>query len=429
MPRGPFSPRVPGLPSFCLGFLPSSRGSQEVGMATMHEPVIASLAACFGPGPGPAGNRGTQRPCLIMDPTEILNVRFHIGGEFVGIGPNFQYVGGDEEMSEIERDKLSLHEVKGFLNDHMHLKESMKLYFQVPGKSMADGSMFLHDDRACLQKGEYTDVGGVAHIFVEYHGEKESENSSSGSDFEMDEMVNLSDADEPAIVISAEPAAFSDDDDVQFVQEVLVPNDSGVITQIISSPVKHIHVDARARRVGAQQVAEEQVPAQQVQDVVDGSQFAISQVLNPAAHASGHGTETPSEAQPADSDSDSDSHPEYLAHSEDNGENSEVPGQSSSAPAHTAPSGRGSSAAPRGRDHLLHLQEGDHLLHLQEGDLVHLSLQEAPLQMHMLEHLLVLQQRREREFPHHLFPALSTSIAVAMCNLFLFANVVVAITF
>ncbi|KAE8780928.1 hypothetical protein D1007_45872 [Hordeum vulgare] len=276
-----------------------------------------------------------------MDPTEILNVRFHIGGKFVGTGPNLQYVGGDEEMSEIERDKLSLQEVKGFLNDHMKLKESMKLYFQVPGKSMADGLMFLHDDRACLQMGEYTDVGGVADIFVEYHGEEDSENSSSGSDFEMDEMVNLSDADEPAIVISAEPAGFSDDDDVQFVQEVLVPDDSGVITQIISSPVKHIHVDARARRVVAHQVAEEQVQ--------DGSQVAISQVLNPAAHASGHGTETPSEAQPTDSDSDSDSDPEYLAHSEDSGENSEVPGQSSSAPAHIAPSGRGSSAAPRGR--------------------------------------------------------------------------------
>ncbi|KAI5011795.1 hypothetical protein ZWY2020_013932 [Hordeum vulgare] len=223
-------------------------------------------------------------------------------------------------MSEIERDELSLQEVKGFLNDHIQLKESMKLYFQVPGKSMADGLMFLHDERACLQMGEYTDVGGVADIFVEYHGEEDSENSSSGSDFEMDEMVNLSDADEPDIVISAELAAFSDDD-VQFVQEVLVPHDSGVITQIISSPVKHIHVDARARRVGAHQVAEEQVRAEKVQD---GSQVAISQVLNPAAHASGHGTETPSEAQPADSDSDSDSDLEYLAHSEDSGENSEV---------------------------------------------------------------------------------------------------------
>ncbi|KAE8802619.1 hypothetical protein D1007_21655 [Hordeum vulgare] len=169
---------------------------------------------------------------------------------------------------------------------------------------MADGLMFRHDDRSCLQMGEYTDVGGVADIYVEYHGEEDSENSGSGSDFEMDEMINLSDADEPDIVISAERAACSDDD-VQFVQEVLVPHDSGMITQIISSPVKHIHVDARARRVGAQQVAEEQVLAEQVQDVVDGSQFAISQ----------------------------------------------VPGESSSAPAHIAPSGhnKGSSVAPTGR--------------------------------------------------------------------------------
>ncbi|KAE8809298.1 hypothetical protein D1007_14081 [Hordeum vulgare] len=132
---------------------------------------------------------------LIMDPTEILNVRFHIGGEFVGIGPNFQYVGGDEEMSEIERDKLSLQEVKGFLNDHMQLKESMKLYYQM---------------------GEYTDVGGLADIYVEYHEKEDSDNSSSGSDFEMDEMINLSDVDESDIEISAEPAVCSDDD-VQFV--------------------------------------------------------------------------------------------------------------------------------------------------------------------------------------------------------------------
>ncbi|KAE8798205.1 hypothetical protein D1007_26497 [Hordeum vulgare] len=230
---------------------------------TLHPPVDVVLVSC-----------------LIMDPTEILNVRFHIGGDFVRIGPNFQYVGGDEEMSEIERDKVSLQEVKGFLNDHMPLKESMKLYFQVPGKSMADGLMFLHDDRACLQMAEYTDVGGVADIYVEYHGEEDNENSNSGSDFEMDEMVNLSDADEPAMVISADTGACSDDD-LQFVQEVLVPDDSGVITQIISSPVKHIYVDDRARRVG-----EEQVPAEQ--DAVDGSQFAISQVHGQSSNAPAH---------------------------------------------------------------------------------------------------------------------------------------------
>jgi hypothetical protein len=64
-----------------------------------------------------------------MDPTEILNVCFHIGGDFIRIGPNLDYVGGDEVLSEIERDKLSLQEVKGFLKDHIALKDSMKLYF------------------------------------------------------------------------------------------------------------------------------------------------------------------------------------------------------------------------------------------------------------------------------------------------------------
>jgi hypothetical protein len=29
-----------------------------------------------------------------MDPTEILNVRFHIGGELIRLGKEMQYVGG-----------------------------------------------------------------------------------------------------------------------------------------------------------------------------------------------------------------------------------------------------------------------------------------------------------------------------------------------
>jgi alpha-galactosidase len=57
-----------------------------------------------------------------------LTVRFHYGGEFVRIGPNIDYVGGDEALSEIERDKLSLQKVKGFAKDHLELKNSMKLF-------------------------------------------------------------------------------------------------------------------------------------------------------------------------------------------------------------------------------------------------------------------------------------------------------------
>lgn len=36
-----------------------------------------------------------------MDPIDILNVRFHFGGEFIRIGLKLDYVGGDEGFSEI----------------------------------------------------------------------------------------------------------------------------------------------------------------------------------------------------------------------------------------------------------------------------------------------------------------------------------------
>jgi hypothetical protein len=101
-------------------------------------------------------------------------------------------LGGDEEISEIseiERDKLSLPEVKGHLKDHMPWKDSMKLYFLLPGKELADGLVFLHTDSNCMQIANHTDVGGFAEVYVEYHGEEDSVDSSSCSDFE-DEMLD-----------------------------------------------------------------------------------------------------------------------------------------------------------------------------------------------------------------------------------------------
>ncbi|KAE8768062.1 hypothetical protein D1007_60494 [Hordeum vulgare] len=142
-------------------------------------------------------------------------------------------------MSEIERDKLSLQEVKGFVKDDMQLKESKKFYFEIPGKSLADALMFVNNDRKCVLMGGYTDVGGVAHIYVEYHGEEDSEHISSGSYLENDEFMELTnyDEEEPATIISVEPTE-SLDDETEFVQDVMVPDDSGVITQVIGSPIK-----------------------------------------------------------------------------------------------------------------------------------------------------------------------------------------------
>jgi hypothetical protein len=141
-----------------------------------------------------------------MDPTEILNVRFHFGGEFIRMGPNLDYVGGDGAISEIERNKLSLQEVKGFLKDHIALKDSMKLYFLIHGKELADGLVFLHNDSGCVSMADSISVGGVADVYIEYHGEEDSQDSSSCSDFES-EMWQLSDGEEHAPVITAaEPA-------------------------------------------------------------------------------------------------------------------------------------------------------------------------------------------------------------------------------
>ena len=185
-----------------------------------------------------------------MDPAEILNVRFHFGGHFIRIGPSLDYVGGETGMSEIERDKLSLQEVKGFLKDHMELKESMKFYFHIPGTELVDGLVFLDDDSKCVQMGDYICVGAVAHIYVEYHGEQDSADSSSCSDF-ADELVQLSDA--PPAIVTAEAtdseeevqvvenvtAEASDSEEVLAnVQNIMVPDDTGVISQIIVSPVK-----------------------------------------------------------------------------------------------------------------------------------------------------------------------------------------------
>jgi hypothetical protein len=48
----------------------------------------------------------------------VLYVRFYLGGEFVRGGNNVSYV-GDEAMSYILRDNVSIREITGHLKDRM----------------------------------------------------------------------------------------------------------------------------------------------------------------------------------------------------------------------------------------------------------------------------------------------------------------------
>jgi hypothetical protein len=68
-------------------------------------------------------------------------------------------VGGDDAISEIERDKLSLQEIRGFVKNHIPLKESMKLCFLIPEKELVDGFVFLHDNSACVKMDNYVSLG------------------------------------------------------------------------------------------------------------------------------------------------------------------------------------------------------------------------------------------------------------------------------
>ncbi|KAI4986243.1 hypothetical protein ZWY2020_018873 [Hordeum vulgare] len=108
----------------------------------------------------------------------------------------------------------------------------MKLYFLLPGKEIINGLVFLYDDSGCVKMADYICVGGVADVYVEYHGEEDND-SSSGSDYE-DEIIEESDncsGDEPDEVITAVEPAESDTD-------VLIPDETGVITQRLCSPMK-----------------------------------------------------------------------------------------------------------------------------------------------------------------------------------------------
>ncbi|XBI71906.1 hypothetical protein VPH35_065995 [Triticum aestivum] len=220
------------------------------------------------------GGKGAVLLSEIMDPAEDLNVRFHYGGEFIRIGPSLDYVDGDNAMSVVERDKLLLPELKGFLADHLTVKENV----------------------------------GVANIFVEYNGEQdEPEEDASGSDFE-DELHDLMDnEDEPDAVITPEEKDILQSNvqtvgavpEQDILEHILVPNEGGVVTEIISSLVKHnIRVDALSQ--GSQLIN-------------PSPPIAASQNTTPIPQAAGNCSES--------EDSDD---PEYVAHTDDSGEESEV---------------------------------------------------------------------------------------------------------
>jgi len=138
-----------------------------------------------------------------MDPLEFLCVRFHFGGEFFNDGKKLHYLGGNEEMSFIERDKISLPEVIGHLKDYYNASEPVLLHWLFPGKDLLNGLRVLVDDKACLDMSECVTDGGVADVFVELieveadgmETEEEEDGEDQCSDWEEDAQMESERAD------------------------------------------------------------------------------------------------------------------------------------------------------------------------------------------------------------------------------------------
>ncbi|KAE8801702.1 hypothetical protein D1007_22740 [Hordeum vulgare] len=102
------------------------------------------------------------------------------------------------------------------------------------------------DDYSDRKEQDHITDGQVAHIYVEYNGEQDEEGedgSASGFDFEneMQDHMDSGTEEEMTDIMTAEEVQVghqNDNVDEDLLQQVLVPNDNGVITSVISSPLK-----------------------------------------------------------------------------------------------------------------------------------------------------------------------------------------------
>ncbi|KAL6654545.1 hypothetical protein ACP70R_008010 [Stipagrostis hirtigluma subsp. patula] len=113
-----------------------------------------------------------------MDPLDILPVRFHFGGEFDFDGNSLNYIRGRVELSHIERDKLSLPELRGFLSDHVALaqEDHVEFHWLSPGAELSSGLRALADDKICMLMSDSITNGEVAEVYVEIYKVTDGDN-------------------------------------------------------------------------------------------------------------------------------------------------------------------------------------------------------------------------------------------------------------
>jgi alpha-galactosidase len=143
-----------------------------------------------------------------MDPTNYMSMGFHFNGEFIQEGRAVYYVGGKEEMSYLERDRLSMDELWQQVQVHYLVVEGQQLHWLFPGKELHEGLMMLYEENAGTMSKHATDCG-VVDIYVEDPAVDDKE----ASEWEVEEE-NCG-ADEQNYCGDDVPAADSEEENVE----------------------------------------------------------------------------------------------------------------------------------------------------------------------------------------------------------------------
>lgn len=115
-------------------------------------------------------------------------------GDFFNDGKCVHYLGGLEALSWIDRDKVSLPEILGRLQDHYEVTEEILLHWLFPRKELANGLRVLTNNNACILMRDCITDGCVADIYVDSAAAQqesdEDDDHEEGSDFE-EQMQDL----------------------------------------------------------------------------------------------------------------------------------------------------------------------------------------------------------------------------------------------
>jgi alpha-galactosidase len=102
-----------------------------------------------------------------MGDSEVLLVRFHFNGVFVMDGSSVEYCNGDDVVSHIDKDKLSIPELEGHLLDHTTFRRSIRMHWLPFGAALNSGMRMLVDDKSCLDMLDAVGSVGAVDIYTE----------------------------------------------------------------------------------------------------------------------------------------------------------------------------------------------------------------------------------------------------------------------